>query len=217
MVTCEDKAAEDRVRVCLPKTKTQRTPLRLPSAKVEEAQICVDVGKTICNETSAVLSREVCTYEYAQADVLAPAQSADLTFQPRVEKLGVTRCHVGKEKQGYREVDVEKCVMEYIDAPYILPDLAINVDDFLQLQLPEPNKRCTVFQYELPEVVCGESIRHSCVNVAHLKPYQVTEYADTASLAYGGSCNAKTLSQNQQICTTEKKVTHHRQPKYSRF
>lgn len=138
---CEGKVAEDCVRVCLPKPKTQRSPVKLPSAKVEEHSTCLDVSRAICNETSAVLSREVCTYAYQQADVLAPVQSAELTFQPRVEKLGVTRCHVVSEKHGYRQVEVEKCVMEFIDTPYILPDLAINVDDFLQLQLPEPDKR----------------------------------------------------------------------------
>lgn len=138
---CEGKVAEDRVRVCLPKPKTQRSPVKLPSAKVEEHSTCLDVSRAICNETSAVLSREVCTYAYLQADVLAPVQSAELTFQPRVEKLGVTRCHVVPEKHGYRQVEVEKCVMEFIDSPYILPDLAINVDDFLQLQLPEPDKK----------------------------------------------------------------------------
>merc|ERR1712226_1544320 len=143
-----------------------------------------------------------------QTDVLAPAQTVDLTYRPRVEKLGVTRCHVAKEKHGYKQVEVEKCVMEYIDTPYILPDLAINVDDFMTLQLPEPEKRCSVYEYSVPDVVCGEHIRHHCVQVAHLKPYQVTEYADTASLAYGGSCESRTLSQEQQICTIEKKVKH---------
>jgi len=211
---CEEKINEDKVRVCLPKTKTSRSPIRLPTAKLEESAVCLDIGRTVCNESSAVLSREVCTYEYQQADVQAPVQTVDLTFQPRVEKLGVTRCHVAKEKQGYRHVEVERCVMEYIDAPYILPDLAINVDDFLTLQLPEPDKRCTVFQYELPEVICGEHTRHQCVNVAHLKPYQVTEYADTATLGYTGECNSRVLSQTQQLCTIEKKVKHHRRPTY---
>merc|ERR1711936_812051 len=195
------KTSEDRIRLCLPKPSSKGTPVKLPTAKIEEEAVCLDVSRAICNETSAVLSREVCTYQYNQADVLAPVQSAELTFRPRVEKLGVTRCHVVPEKHGYRTVEVEKCVMEFIDAPYILPDIAIKVDDFLQLQLPEPEKRCSVFNYELPEVLCGEHTRHQCVNVAHLVPYQVTEHADTVGLGYGGSCNSQTLSQEQQICT----------------
>ena len=138
---CEGKTAEDKVRVCLPKPKTKRSPVKLPSGKIHEEPVCLDISRTVCNESSAVLSREVCTYSYQQQEVLAPAQSVELTFQPRVEKIGVTRCHVVTEKHGYKQVDVEKCVMEYIDSPYILPDLAINVDDFLQLQLPEPEKR----------------------------------------------------------------------------
>merc|ERR1712055_29001 len=203
---CEGKTSEDRIRVCLPKPTAKGTPVKLPTAKIEEEAVCLDVSRAICNETSAVLSREVCTYQYNQADVLAPVQSAELTFRPRVEKLGVTRCHVVPEKHGYRTVEVEKCVMEFIDAPYILPDIAIKVDDFLQLQLPEPEKRCSVFNYELPEVLCGEHTRHQCVNVAHLIPYQVTEHADTVGLGYGGSCNSQTLSQEQKICTITKHV-----------
>merc|ERR1711874_4812 len=102
---CEGKTSEDRIRVCLPKPTAKGTPVKLPTAKIEEEAVCLDV----------------CTYEYNQADVLAPVQSAELTFRPRVEKLGVTRCHVVPEKHGYRTVEVEKCVMEFIDAPYILP------------------------------------------------------------------------------------------------
>merc|ERR1712088_11175 len=203
---CEGKTSEDRIRLCLPKPSSKGTPVKLPTAKIEEEAVFLDVSRAICNETSAVLSREVCTYQYNQADVLAPVQSAELTFRPRVEKHGVTRCHVVPEKHGYRTVEVEKCVMEFIDAPYILPDIAIKVDDFLQLQLPEPEKRCSVFNYELPEVLCGEHTRHQCVNVAHLVPYQVTEHADTVALGYGGSCNSQTLSQEQQICTITKHV-----------
>jgi len=219
VVTCESRTAEDKVRICLPKAKTSRSPVRLPSAKLEEHSTCLDLGRTVCNESSAVLSREVCTYEYQQTDVLAPAQTVDLTYQPRVEKLGVTRCHVEKEKHGYKQVEVEKCILEYVDAPYILPEMAINVDEFMKLQLPEPEKRCTVFQYELPEVVCGEHLRHHCIQVSHLKPYQVTEYADAATLAYGGSCDSRTLSQDQEICTTQKKVKHQipRRSHYQRY
>lgn len=219
VVTCKSKVAEDKVRICLPEAKTSRSPVRLPSARLEEHSACLDLGRTVCNESSAVLSREVCMYEYQQTDVLAPAQTVDLTFQPRVEKIGVTRCHVETEKHGYKQVEVEKCVLEYIDAAYILPEMAINVDEFMKLQLPEPEKRCTVFQYELPEVVCGEHLRHHCIQVSHLKPHQVTEYADAATLAYGGSCQSRTLSQEQEICTTEKKVSHspHRRPRYQRY
>merc|ERR1712055_1186590 len=171
---CEGKTSEDRIRVCLPKPTAKPNPVKLPTAKIEEEAVCLDVSRAICNETSAVLSREVCTYEYNQADVLAPVQSAELTFRPRVEKLGVTRCHVVPEKHGYRTVEAEK--------------------------------RCSVFNYELPEVLCGEHTRHQCINVAHLVPYQVTEHADTVGLGYGGSCNSQTLSQEQQICTITKHV-----------
>jgi len=226
---CETNTPEDRVRICLPKAKTARSAVQLPSAKVDEVPVCLDVSRAVCNESSAVLSREVCTYQYTQQEVLAPVQSAELTYQPRVEKMGVTRCHLTTEKHGYKQVQVEKCVMEYIDSPYILPDLAINVDDFLNLQLPEPEKRCAVYTYELPEVICGEHVRHSCVNVAQLEPYQVTEHADTASLAYGGACDGRTLSQEQQMCTITKKVarpqpsyhapqsSYHAQPRYQRY
>ena len=88
---CETNTPEDRVRICLPKAKTARSAVQLPSAKVEEVPVCLDVSRAVCNESSAVLSREVCTYHYTQQEVLAPVQSAELTYQPRVEKIGVTR------------------------------------------------------------------------------------------------------------------------------
>merc|ERR1719234_2663465 len=52
---CEGKTSEDRIRVCLPKPSAKGTPVKLPTAKIEEEAVCLDVSRAICNETSAVL------------------------------------------------------------------------------------------------------------------------------------------------------------------
>ena len=101
------------------------------------------------------MSKEVCIYDYRQKHAVAPAQMTEITFERRSEKLEVTKCEKVKSiGAGYKEMVEEVCKSGYEEVPYRLPTIVENVDDFLDLSLPEPSVNCQVYRYEIPEVAC---------------------------------------------------------------
>jgi len=204
---CTEKEASNRVRVCVPKFNTVDNTIQLYSGVVREERHCYDVTKTICEESSQIVSKEVCVYSYKQKTVVAPAQMTQVMFERRQEKLEVTRCEKGKSiGTGYKEKEVEVCKQAYEEFTYRLPAIIDNVDDFLDLNIPEPALSCQVYKYDIPEVTCQDVTTRECSEVAHVDPLAVTEYLETVELDYKGRCEQRNLEQTQQVCTKEIKT-----------
>ena len=100
------------------------------------------------------MSKEVCVYSYRQKAVVAPTQMTEVTFERKVEKLAVTKCNKEKVKVGYKEKLVEVCKEEHVEAPFTLPSVAENINEFIELSIPEPAENCQTYRYEIPEVNC---------------------------------------------------------------
>jgi len=202
---CKEELVDDKVKVCVPDFKTVDSQVSLYSAVVQEEKHCFEVTKTICEESSAIVSKEVCIYDYRQKSVVAPAQMTEVTFERRHEKFGVTHCTPGISYK-------EDCIVKYEEVPYRVPSVADYIDDFIELNIPEPRKSCRVFKYEIPEVTCKDVTNEECVDVAFLEPSPVIENLETVVQTYEGDCEQRTLEQSQQVCTKEKRV---KQPKPS--
>jgi len=202
---CEDKPVSDLVKVCVPDFKTVDSQVSLYSAIVKEEKHCFEVSKTVCEESSAILSKEVCIYDYQQKSVVTPAQMTEVTFERRHEKFGVTHCTPGISYK-------EDCIVKYEDVPYRVPSVADYIDDLIELNIPEPRKICRVFKYEIPEVTCKDVTSEECVDIAFLEPSPVHEDLEYVVQTYQGQCEETTLEQTQQVCTKEKRV---KQPKPS--
>ena len=87
--------------------------------------------------------------------MVAPSQMTEITFERRQEKMEVTRCEKGKSiGAGYKEKEVQICKQAYEEVQYRLPAIIENVDDFLELNIPEPSLSCQVYRFEIPEVMC---------------------------------------------------------------
>merc|ERR1712025_353449 len=200
---CEDKDVSNSVKVCVPDFKAVESQVSLYSAKIKEEKHCFEVTKTVCEESSAVVSKEVCIYDYQQRSVVAPAQMTEVTFERRHEKFGVTHCTPGVSYK-------EDCIQNYEDVPYKIPSVADYIDDFIELNIPEPRKTCRIFKYEIPEVTCKDETSEECVDVAFLEPSPVTEELETVVQTYKGDCQQQSLDQTQEVCTKEKRV---KQPK----
>ena len=93
-------------------------------------------------------------YTYKQKTVVAPTQMSEVTFERKVEKLGVTKCKKEKVKDGYKEKVVEVCKQEYVEVPFTLPSVTENINEFIELSIPEPDENCQTYRYEIPEVSC---------------------------------------------------------------
>merc|ERR1711892_1250244 len=180
---CTDNEVSNRVRVCVPKVTSVDTSIHLYSGEVREERHCFDVTKTICEESSQIVSKEVCVYSYKQKTVVAPAQ----------------------------EKEVEVCKQDYVEAPYTLPSVADNINEFIEMSIPEPDENCQTYRYEITEVNCKDVTTRECSDVAHVEPVPVTEQLETVQMDYKGKCGQRNLEQVQQVCTKEQKVKQPRQ------
>ena len=112
----------------------------------------------MCSQSSQIVSQEVCVYGYSQNTVVAHVQLAEITFEKRLKKFAVSQCKPAIVKEGYQEKDIEACEEEYVEIPYRLPSIVGTLDDFLELNLPEPEVKCQLYKYDIPEVTC--QVRH---------------------------------------------------------
>jgi len=210
---CTANEVSNHVHVCEPKVTAVDSTINLYSGEVREERHCFDVTKTICEESSQIVSKEVCVYSYRQKAVVAPTQMTEVTFERKVEKLAVTKCKKEKVKVGYKEKLVEVCKEEHVEAPFTLPSVAENINEFIELSIPEPAENCQTYRYEIPEVNCRDVTTKECSDVAHVEPVSVTEYLDTVQMDYKGNCEQRTLKQDQQVCIKEEKAKQQR-PSY---
>ena len=100
------------------------------------------------------MSKEVCVYGYSQNTVVAHLQLAEITFEKRLKKFSVSHCKQAIVKEGYQQKDIEACEEEYVEIPYRLPSIVGTLDDFMELNLPEPEVKCQLYKYDIPEVMC---------------------------------------------------------------
>ena len=53
-------------------------------------------------------------------------------------------------------------------------------------------------RYDVPEVMCKDTVRRECSDMAFLSPVTTSHYIQTAKPSYEGNCAPKTLSLSQQ-------------------
>ena len=78
--------------------------------------------------------------------MVAPVQSAEITFEKKYKHFSVSKCKKSIVKDGYKDKEVEECVQEDLEIPYRLPSIVDNLDDFLELNLPEPEMKCQLYK-----------------------------------------------------------------------
>ena len=64
--------------MCVPAFAEQVTPVTLAVKEVVDADYCFDEVLTVCEETTEIVEREICTYEYAREDVTAPCTTTQV-------------------------------------------------------------------------------------------------------------------------------------------
>ena len=102
--------------------------------------------RTVCSQSSQIVSKEVCVYGYSQNIVVAHVQLAEITFEKQIKKFSVSKCKKAVLKEGYKQKDIEACEEEYVEIPYRLPSIVDNLDDFYELNLPEPELKCQLYK-----------------------------------------------------------------------
>ena len=65
--------------------------------------------------------------------------------------------------------------------------------------MTEPELKCQLYKYEVPEVMCEDQTRRQCTDLAHLQPDTVSLHLDTAAPDYQGHCQPRSLALSQQV------------------
>ena len=66
------------------------------SNSIEEKEVCFDVAKTECKETTESVDTEICTYTYQDMEVVQPAKTIEVKFEKKCQTQMVTVCEPGK-------------------------------------------------------------------------------------------------------------------------
>ena len=87
--------------------------------------------------------------------MVAQTQMTEVTWESREEKLAVSKCKKEIMKEEYKEKAVEVCKQEFVEQPFTLPSIAENINEFIEMNIPEPDESCQTYRYEIPEVTCN--------------------------------------------------------------
>merc|ERR1711874_853333 len=85
--TCRDTNTSIYAEVCVPAFAEQITPVTLAVKEVIDADYCFDEVLTVCEETSEIVTREICTYEYAREDVETECTTTQVTYAEESETM----------------------------------------------------------------------------------------------------------------------------------
>ena len=71
--------------------------------------------------------------------------------------MAVTKCTKEKIQHAHREEEVELCKQDYVVVPYVIPSVAENINEFIEMSIPEPEKTCKTIRFDIPVVTCKAS------------------------------------------------------------
>jgi len=205
---CRDTNTSIYAEVCVPAFAEQVTPVTLAVKEVIDADYCFDEVLTICEETSEIVEREICTYEYAREDVETECTTTQVTYAEESETMKVTTCQAsGYGTPGYGHGEHQYCGQEYQTQAYKVPLVTEPKQETCKLAYPAPNKVCVTKSIEITEVKCEDLIENKCFNVAEFQ--DATNDVDQKEIVIGEpSCQELTLTLPTQACTKTHQPYH---------
>merc|ERR1719213_1013833 len=212
--TCRDTNTSIYAEVCVPAFAEQVTPVVLDVKEVVDNDYCFDEVLTVCEETTTVVEREICTYEYAREDVTAPCTTTQVTYEDKSETMKVTTCGPsGYGSPGYGHGEHQYCREEYQTQAYKVPLVTAPLEQSCSLAYPAPKKVCVTKAIEITEVKCEDKIENKCFNVA--KFADATNTVDQKEVIIGEpSCEQITLTFPTQSCSKGHHAPVHHAPVY---
>merc|ERR1712201_43844 len=200
---CRDTNTSIYAEVCVPAFAEKVTPVTLAVKEVVDNDYCFDRVLTICEETSTVVEREICTYVYEREDVTAPCTTTQVTYDQKSETMKVTSCGAAGyghgHGYGHGTGEHQVCREEYQTQAYKVPLVTEPLEVTCALAYPAPKKVCVTKAIEITEVKCEDKIENKCFNVA--KFADATNTVEQKEIVIGEpSCEQITLSLPTQAC-----------------
>merc|ERR1712088_253957 len=160
-VYCRDTNTSVYAQVCVPAFTSKVTPVTLDIKKVVDNDYCYEQIRTVCEETTKVQPRTICTYKYNSVKETLGAQTTQVTYETKTETIEVSvdvaapqpeQVCVEKEititEVVCKDIKEEKCfnVAKFEDATTTI--------DQTEIVLGEPN--CNDVTLTLPTQACSK-------------------------------------------------------------
>jgi len=198
--------------ICTPDVQITCKDETIMSNSIEEKEVCFDVAKTECKETTESVDIELCTYVYEEMEVAQPAKTIEVEFEKKCQTQMVTVCEPGYHRQphkyhgGFGHGGYERggggyghhCKEIKQDSCYNTPSVKA-AETELTLVLPMPKRECQRKTVELPNIDCQVTTEEKCINVPVAKPKPVTVQKCTPEIG-PPKCREVELILPKQVC-----------------
>jgi len=193
---CHVEEVELYAEVCTPTIEKECENVKVKTQTIQSKEDCVEVVRTVCNETEEVVDNEVCYYVYNMEKTEAKATTVEVEFTR--DCVDETQNVCAKQKwAGYgghcKEVNNEICY----NAPGINPS-----ETTVTVGIPVPEKKCVNKQVKLPKIKCGQVSEKKCFQL----PYTMEETQNlarcTTKLGHP-RCEQTPIKLPRQVCVTK--------------
>merc|ERR1711892_726592 len=153
--SCRDTNTSVYAEVCVPAFAEKVTPVTLAVKVVVDNDYCFDRVLTICEDTSTIVERVICTYVYEKEEVVAPCTTTQVTYDQKSETMKVTACGAAGygygHQQGYGKGEHQVCREEYQTQAYKVPLVTAPLEVSCMLAYPAPKQVCVTKSIEITE------------------------------------------------------------------
>merc|ERR1719228_3208119 len=107
--------------------------------KVVDNDYCYEQIRTVCEETTKVQPRKICTYKYNSVKETLGAQTTQVTYETKTETMKVTTCKAsGYGHQSYGGGEHQYCHEEYQTQSFKVPLVTEPLEVSVEVAAPQP-------------------------------------------------------------------------------
>jgi len=200
---CRTTTRTNTVNVCVPDFKIDVKPGKIVGQQPKQLRHCYEVTKTVCEEVTNIVHREVCVYPYVQKSVMAVAHMTEIGFETRHRGMEVSRCHTYIEHAAHGYKEVEKCKNDFVEKEYWVPTIYEGFEDLIELDIPDAQKHCSSFGFDVPDTICRDITTTECSDVNYLEDTVIPTDLEIVIPDHKPHCEPTVLTQSTQICTVD--------------
>jgi len=200
---CRTTSVTSRVNICVPDFKSLVKPGKIVGQQSQQLRHCYEVSKTVCEDVTNIVSREVCVYPYVQKSVMVVAHMTEIGFETRFRGMEVSRCHTYIENGVHEHKEVEKCKSDFVEKEYWVPTIHEGFEDLIELDIPDAQKHCSIFRFDVPDTICRDITTTECSDVTYLENTVIPTELLITTPDHKPYCEPRVLTQSRQVCTVD--------------
>ena len=137
-------------KVCTPTIEKDCHKVKVKSRSLETRESCVDVVRTVCEESEEVVDNEVCYYVYNKESQDTEASTVEVNYEVKCEEETVNTCPP-QSGYGYNSY----CKNKKMDVCYNVPKVT-PAKTSVTVSFPVAEKKCENKPVKIPKVTCSE-------------------------------------------------------------